>query len=315
MLVGLYGWWPDDYLYSPEALSMWNMYILHFHPITSEYDINLFKSRMHTLASNNIMVILDLFGIWPEGQHSGKIDYSVIDTIFNVLELVKDDIFAVTLFEENDLQAAAELNAAYNYIKEKWPWATVYQWFGFYPVYYSSISSVGADGYVIDPNCIPKQTFINCVLPYFKSGKPIICQVNAAIEPDWPCLDTLSDQIPILHGLQIPTVFYAMFEWRDPDAPAIQRWIIIPKAIINPDSPSTLAAKWQEIQDAITTLDAPLTMTVEEFAATLHVTPSRSIVARTIGPLGVPKALLHQLWRLRERFIRPEVHRKLHPLV
>ena len=41
----------------------------------------------------------------------------------------------------------------------------------------------------------------------------------------------------------------------------------------------------------------------------------KSAAARTIGPLGVPSALLHELWRLRERFIRPEVHRRLHPLV
>lgn len=37
--------------------------------------------------------------------------------------------------------------------------------------------------------------------------------------------------------------------------------------------------------------------------------------ARTIGPFGVPSALLHQLWILRERTIRKEVHKKLHPLV
>lgn len=41
----------------------------------------------------------------------------------------------------------------------------------------------------------------------------------------------------------------------------------------------------------------------------------KTVAGRSIGPLGVPTALLHQLWRLRERFIRPEVHRKLHPLV
>jgi uncharacterized lipoprotein YddW (UPF0748 family) len=43
--------------------------------------------------------------------------------------------------------------------------------------------------------------------------------------------------------------------------------------------------------------------------------PTETMAARSIGPLAVPAALLHQLWRLRERFIRPEVHRKLHPLV
>jgi hypothetical protein len=315
MLVGLYGWWPDDYLYSPEALSMWNMYILHFHPITSLYDINLFKSRMDTLASNNIMVILDLFGIWPEGQHSGKINYSVIDTIFNVLESVKDDIFAVTLFEENDLQAADELNAAYDYIKEKWPWATVYQWFNYLEAPYNSISDVGADGYVCDPYELGHQGFINYLLPFFQSGKPIICIPYAGVLQDYKQdIDYLSDQIPILHGLQIPTVFYANREWHDPDDPTIQHWQQIHVAVQD-GIDSEISAKWQQIQDAITTLDAPLTMTVEEFAASLHVTTSRTLAARTIGPLGVPKALLHQLWRLRERFIRPEVHRKLHPIV
>jgi hypothetical protein len=43
--------------------------------------------------------------------------------------------------------------------------------------------------------------------------------------------------------------------------------------------------------------------------------PTKTVAARSIGPFGVPATLLHQLWRLRERFIRPEVHRKLHPLV
>ena len=42
---------------------------------------------------------------------------------------------------------------------------------------------------------------------------------------------------------------------------------------------------------------------------------SPSAAARSIGPFGVPGALLHQFWRLRERVIRPEVHKKLHPLV
>lgn len=44
-------------------------------------------------------------------------------------------------------------------------------------------------------------------------------------------------------------------------------------------------------------------------------TPTKTLAARSIGPLGVPSAVVHLLWRLRERFIRPEVHRKLHPLV
>lgn len=44
-------------------------------------------------------------------------------------------------------------------------------------------------------------------------------------------------------------------------------------------------------------------------------TPKPSFAARSIGPLGVPTALLHQLWKLREKVIRPEVHKKLHPIV
>jgi hypothetical protein len=40
-----------------------------------------------------------------------------------------------------------------------------------------------------------------------------------------------------------------------------------------------------------------------------------SAAARTIGPFGLPASVLHQLWRLRERYISKEVHKKLHPLV
>jgi hypothetical protein len=43
--------------------------------------------------------------------------------------------------------------------------------------------------------------------------------------------------------------------------------------------------------------------------------PAKTAAARTIGPFGLPTAVLHQLWKLRERYIRPEVHKKLHPLV
>lgn len=43
--------------------------------------------------------------------------------------------------------------------------------------------------------------------------------------------------------------------------------------------------------------------------------PSPTIAARNIGTLGVPSVLLYRLWRLRERFISKEVHKKLHPLV
>jgi hypothetical protein len=46
------------------------------------------------------------------------------------------------------------------------------------------------------------------------------------------------------------------------------------------------------------------------------VAPSnQSVPARTIGPLGIPESMLYQLWRLRQRYIRPEVHKRLHPLV
>lgn len=43
--------------------------------------------------------------------------------------------------------------------------------------------------------------------------------------------------------------------------------------------------------------------------------PSRTVAARSIGPFGIPESMLRQLWWLRQKFIRPEVHRKLHPLV
>jgi len=43
--------------------------------------------------------------------------------------------------------------------------------------------------------------------------------------------------------------------------------------------------------------------------------PPGSLAARSVGPFGVPSCLLHQFWRLRERFISKEVHKKLHPLV
>ena len=42
---------------------------------------------------------------------------------------------------------------------------------------------------------------------------------------------------------------------------------------------------------------------------------SKSMAARTVGPLGLPSSVLHGLWVLRERYIRKEVHKKLHPLV
>lgn len=43
--------------------------------------------------------------------------------------------------------------------------------------------------------------------------------------------------------------------------------------------------------------------------------PSKSVAARSIGPLALPAVVVHGLWRLRERYISKEVHRKLHPLV
>lgn len=38
-------------------------------------------------------------------------------------------------------------------------------------------------------------------------------------------------------------------------------------------------------------------------------------IARSIGPFGVPAAMLRLLWRAREKYIRKEVHKKLHPVV
>lgn len=43
--------------------------------------------------------------------------------------------------------------------------------------------------------------------------------------------------------------------------------------------------------------------------------PNKSVAARTIGSLGLPLSMIHYLWLLREKHIRPEVHMKLHPLV
>lgn len=43
--------------------------------------------------------------------------------------------------------------------------------------------------------------------------------------------------------------------------------------------------------------------------------PPATYAARTIGPFGVPASVLRLLWRLREKVIRKEVHKKLHPLV
>jgi hypothetical protein len=40
-----------------------------------------------------------------------------------------------------------------------------------------------------------------------------------------------------------------------------------------------------------------------------------TLFGRSIGPLGVPSALLYQLWKLREKYIRPEVHKKIHPII
>lgn len=39
--------------------------------------------------------------------------------------------------------------------------------------------------------------------------------------------------------------------------------------------------------------------------------------SRPMGPfgLGLPKPVLHVLWLLRERYIRKEVHKRLHPLI
>lgn len=41
----------------------------------------------------------------------------------------------------------------------------------------------------------------------------------------------------------------------------------------------------------------------------------QTLWGKSIGPLGVPSALLYQLWKLREKYIRPEVHKKIHPII
>ncbi len=55
--------------------------------------------------------------------------------------------------------------------------------------------------------------------------------------------------------------------------------------------------------------------TVTVTAPQLSPPPSKSVAARSIGPLALPAVIVHELWRLRERYISKEVHRKLHPLV
>lgn len=44
-------------------------------------------------------------------------------------------------------------------------------------------------------------------------------------------------------------------------------------------------------------------------------TNNHTLWGRSIGPLGVPQALLYQLWKLREKYIRPEIHKKIHPII
>jgi hypothetical protein len=41
----------------------------------------------------------------------------------------------------------------------------------------------------------------------------------------------------------------------------------------------------------------------------------QTLFGRSIGPVGVPSALLYQLWKLREKYIRPKVHKKIHPII
>lgn len=322
MFIGLYGGM-NSYLFSNEAFSMYNMHIFQFtYSGTSQTNINLFLDSVQALAAKNIKVILDI----GDFHFDTNISYQQIDNIFNMLEPYQNSIYAVTLSEENPVEKASTLNDFYTYIKAKWPWVKVYQWFGAYPgLSYYSISNVGTDGYVINPYSLTNPAFTNFLLPFFDSGKPLICLPYAAIQPDFPTPDTLSDQIPILHGLQIPSIFYAFLEWHNSSNPTSYIWKLLPIAAENPDAETqayltannmtaTVAAKWQQMKDAITMLNTAPTMSVQDFRATLHIS-SRSAAARTIGPLGIPLALLHQLWLLRERFISKEVHKKLHPLV
>lgn len=44
-------------------------------------------------------------------------------------------------------------------------------------------------------------------------------------------------------------------------------------------------------------------------------TPNPSVAARSFGPLSLHPLVLRQLWKLREKYIRKEVHKKLHPVV
>jgi hypothetical protein len=66
-----------------------------------------------------------------------------------------------------------------------------------------------------------------------------------------------------------------------------------------------------------TAANSPLNSNAAQIIVTAPVTtpPSKSVAARSIGPLALPTNMVHLLWRMRERWIRPEVHKKLHPLV
>jgi hypothetical protein len=273
VFVGLYGWWADPYLYSDEALSMWNMYILQFiipTGPTSLDDLNDFFTRIEALSSRNVKVVLDLHGFGMDGGwfwQDSNIDYAKIDAIFELLEPIKDSVYAVTLYEENPVQKASTLKDLYNYIKTKWPWASVYQWPHPYTDLHSFISDVGdADGYVLNPYSLRNPAFTNYLMPFVQSGKPVICLPYAAVELS----DRLAEQIPVLHDLQIPAVFYAIYDnYQIPDA--VQKGIN-----------SIITVKWLEIQIARAALIASDSATYEEYLRQLKAmstTPSGCFIA------------------------------------
>lgn len=76
---------------------------------------------------------------------------------------------------------------------------------------------------------------------------------------------------------------------------------------------STLGNRFSTENPIYVTFDQDKTLTA--YFSEIPEEHKPTIAARTIGPYGVPSALLYQLWKLRERYIRPEVHKKLHPLV
>lgn len=51
------------------------------------------------------------------------------------------------------------------------------------------------------------------------------------------------------------------------------------------------------------------------FKVTGEPPPPQTVAARSYGGLGLPAVVLDKLWRLRERFIKPEIHKKIHPII